>query len=830
MSARASYSTLFTTGEALGGHAIPQRVIHPNSSHFYPGHGRIMFYREKDIDPDVRLSRQYHDEADHIHECLFREPNAYFLVVASATTNKLHMYLVLRSSGVFPLTLMLIDWLRRMFTPEVAPLQLPPSFFAFPFCNMKTIPYFIRAWVKTQAEECMGVEESGLMPHQEQSIRFIRWRMQRPVISTDDVFAPLRLKDTQGSDCEINIVCPNPSTHSQTSQTISPLLPSFAILCDPPRHGKTMTSLCAMRDLQTVIVTTKPGVIPIWVSECKRLGYTYRLLSSLSDATAFCATFEPGDDKLVVIVSVFILTSLQKTPAFQTLWHQTQALVCDEFHLFNRNHSECVEAMFMEMDRPQQQAPVGYQQFRNLVQAGGTEHFLLLVSATPPPRPRFSQMYSWLLGRVPSVHDYFSTLLQSCTTLSTEMESVSTPHQDLLVSNPSIFNHPSDYRRMISNFNNRNHVEVPRRFKLSQIRLNGTFQFRTLDRQCHTIRFPPVTCYVNNPRYNTLRRVEIPTQMSASTETRFNTVFQSLRTLAEGAISPHIKMMPRLRRLCQHIGRMLADYHPVGEIIHMMENTEVVWRELTTRTNFRATGFFEQCMDSLPAGWTLLPNTTSCNICFSDFTDSSEVTALGCRHVFCRDCVGQWFAAHTTCPNCRGHVTYAHRTTFGQLQRPAEAEVPVQAPPSSPLHYNHNDMVCATNDAITSLVESDNQKWIVFFQRQESLSECKAHLVEDCPDIPVWEVSGNVSTARWHQNIEAWMGAERGTLLLTFAAGAEGVSLSCTRNIVLAEPPFLRSKFWQSIQRTKVFHTNTGNIVLLNGGVHVKCEWDLLLQ
>ena len=30
--------------------------------------------------------------------------------------------------------------------------------------------------------------------------------------------------------------------------------------------------------------------------------------------------------------------------------------------------------------------------------------------------------------------------------------------------------------------------------------------------------------------------------------------------------------------------------------------------------------------------------------------------ALACKHVYCEECIGMWFAEHSTCPLCRAEV------------------------------------------------------------------------------------------------------------------------------------------------------------------------------
>ena len=38
---------------------------------------------------------------------------------------------------------------------------------------------------------------------------------------------------------------------------------------------------------------------------------------------------------------------------------------------------------------------------------------------------------------------------------------------------------------------------------------------------------------------------------------------------------------------------------------------------------------------------------------------------LGCRHVFCEECVGEWFERERTCPLCRATVASAGARSYG---------------------------------------------------------------------------------------------------------------------------------------------------------------------
>ncbi|MCK4517346.1 hypothetical protein KAT92_01090, partial [Candidatus Babeliales bacterium] len=65
--------------------------------------------------------------------------------------------------------------------------------------------------------------------------------------------------------------------------------------------------------------------------------------------------------------------------------------------------------------------------------------------------------------------------------------------------------------------------------------------------------------------------------------------------------------------------------------------------------NGRNRAFFWSCVDSESE----LPG---CTICLGEFSDEDHVTYLnGCFHVFCRDCIANWFASkgENVCPLCK---------------------------------------------------------------------------------------------------------------------------------------------------------------------------------
>ena len=45
--------------------------------------------------------------------------------------------------------------------------------------------------------------------------------------------------------------------------------------------------------------------------------------------------------------------------------------------------------------------------------------------------------------------------------------------------------------------------------------------------------------------------------------------------------------------------------------------------------------------------------TKSCIICLKEFNNGIKVTKVRCGHIFCCECIKEWFSQSTTCPHCR---------------------------------------------------------------------------------------------------------------------------------------------------------------------------------
>jgi hypothetical protein len=57
----------------------------------------------------------------------------------------------------------------------------------------------------------------------------------------------------------------------------------------------------------------------------------------------------------------------------------------------------------------------------------------------------------------------------------------------------------------------------------------------------------------------------------------------------------------------------------------------------------------------------IIPECTQCTISLEDFSDSTEVIVLPCRHAFTVDGIRRWLQTNTTCPTCRERVVIEMR-------------------------------------------------------------------------------------------------------------------------------------------------------------------------
>lgn len=61
----------------------------------------------------------------------------------------------------------------------------------------------------------------------------------------------------------------------------------------------------------------------------------------------------------------------------------------------------------------------------------------------------------------------------------------------------------------------------------------------------------------------------------------------------------------------------------------------------------------------------IIPECTQCTISLEDFSDTTELIVLPCRHAFTVDAIQRWLRTNTTCPTCRERVVAEVRSQIG---------------------------------------------------------------------------------------------------------------------------------------------------------------------
>lgn len=61
----------------------------------------------------------------------------------------------------------------------------------------------------------------------------------------------------------------------------------------------------------------------------------------------------------------------------------------------------------------------------------------------------------------------------------------------------------------------------------------------------------------------------------------------------------------------------------------------------------------------------IIPECTQCTISLEDFSDTTEVIVLPCRHAFTVNAIQRWLQTNTTCPTCRERVIVEARSQIG---------------------------------------------------------------------------------------------------------------------------------------------------------------------
>ena len=97
--------------------------------------------------------------------------------------------------------------------------------------------------------------------------------------------------------------------------------------------------------------------------------------------------------------------------------------------------------------------------------------------------------------------------------------------------------------------------------------------------------------------------------------------------------------------------------------------------------------------------------TEICPICHEKMEENDEITQLGCKHKFHKDCIAGWFnTGKKTCPICR---------TVNILSLPAYVP-PAYAPPAAPVIINP-EITDGSNPPFIAIVLCNNDRIITPF-------------------------------------------------------------------------------------------------------------------
>jgi hypothetical protein len=115
-------------------------------------------------------------------------------------------------------------------------------------------------------------------------------------------------------------------------------------------------------------------------------------------------------------------------------------------------------------------------------------------------------------------------------------------------------------------------------------------------------------------------------------------------------------------------------YNPERGRFNIIQNSprnniiDYIYNFITTTT---APGVNQETINQLRRGeYTnlrdhIIPECTQCTISLEDFSDTTEVIVLPCRHAFTVDGIQRWLQTNTTCPTCRERVVAEARSQIG---------------------------------------------------------------------------------------------------------------------------------------------------------------------
>ena len=105
-----------------------------------------------------------------------------------------------------------------------------------------------------------------------------------------------------------------------------------------------------------------------------------------------------------------------------------------------------------------------------------------------------------------------------------------------------------------------------------------------------------------------------------------------------------------------------------GHVLRRMRGREdnVIWNQNGGGRAAQQTGCPREIIDAIPqlayteADWNASKwagEDPSCSVCIEQFEDGDVIKTMPtCQHVFHKECIDEWLAQHSTCPNCRASL------------------------------------------------------------------------------------------------------------------------------------------------------------------------------